>query len=108
MATETAVPVTAENFHKLPRGSQLLIAYALFNDVWQVQLLRTDRDMLALLNCGWLVAKPSGAHGFVNGVFEDSIWTAFETIEGTILGGVTDAEMERFVARKGKEYPWLW
>ncbi|MBX3151985.1 hypothetical protein KF728_17640 [Candidatus Obscuribacterales bacterium] len=108
MATETAEPVTAENFHKLPRGSQLLIAYALFNDVWKIQLLRTDRDILALLNSGWLVAKPSGAHGFVNGVFEDSTWAAFETIEDKILGSVTDGEMERFVARKGKEYPWLW
>lgn len=108
MATETELPVTAENFHKLPRGSQLLIAYALFNDLWNIQLLRTDRDILALLNCGWMVAKASGAHGFINGVFEDSTWAAFETIEDKILGSVTDNEMERFVARKGKEYPWLW
>jgi len=108
MATDSAVPVTAENFHKLPRSAQLLIAYALFNDLWEIQLLRTDRDFLALVNSGWLIAKPCGAHGFVNGVFEDSTWAAFETIENKIFDGVTNNEMERFVARKGGEYPWLW
>jgi hypothetical protein len=108
MTADTATPVTIETFHKLPRGSQLLVAYALFNDKYELQLQKSDKDMLGLLNVSWLVAKPGNTHGIVNCNFPDEIWGGFEEIEDKILGSVTEAELTRFVSRKGHEYPWLW
>jgi len=108
MSTDTARPVTAESFVKLPRGAQLMAAYALINDKWQIQMMKNDIEMIALVSAGWLVAKPSAMHGIVNCEFPDDVWTGMEAIEPTILNSVTEDEMERYTKRKGKEYPWLW
>lgn len=108
LMTETVTTVNAENFFKLPKGSQVFVAYALTHDVWEMQLLKTDRDMLPLLNFNWLVVMPTTTHGVVNGHFPDEVWLALETFEDKVMNSVSRSEMERFIARKGKEYPWLW
>ena len=103
-----ATATSKESFFKLPRGSQLLVAYALINDKWELQLMKSDRDMLGLVNVGWLVANPSSTHGIVNCNFPDDIWDGFESIETNILDSISEDDMARYGQRKGKEYPWLW
>lgn len=108
MSTEVVVPVSKETFLQLPRGAQLVVAYALMNDLFDMELMKTDADMAALVNVGWLTIRPSYGHGIVNGEFPDKVWQAFEAIEDSIMSGISDQEMERFKSRKGKAYPWLW
>lgn len=108
MTTDAVVPVSKEAFLKLPRGAQLFVAYALMNDLFDLELLRSDADMAALVSVGWLTIRPSYGHGIVNGEFSEKVWQGFEEFEDAIMSGISDQEMERFILRKGKAYPWLW
>lgn len=108
MTTEAVVPVSKDAFFQLPRGAQLVVAYALMNDLFDLELMKTDTDMAALVNVGWLTIKPSYGHGIVNGEFSEKVWQAFEAFEDSIMSAVSQQEMERFILRKGKAYPWLW
>ncbi|MDZ4833284.1 MAG: hypothetical protein SGJ27_05730 [Candidatus Melainabacteria bacterium] len=106
MTAET--PVNKDSFFLLPRGAQLMVAYVLTNELFHFELMKSDGDMVALRGAGWLNVTPSATHGFVNGEFSDSTWQGFEDMEDSILGSVTATEMDRYKARKGKAYPWLW
>lgn len=109
MPQETVVlPVTKEGFSKLPRGAQLLVAYVLTNDLFSLELSKTDADMIALANAGWIEVKPSFTHGIVNGQFSDQQWQGLEDIEAAVMATVSKDELERYKMRKGKAYPWLW
>ncbi len=106
--TDATTPVSFESFVKLPRGAQLLVAYCLVNDLFDVQLLRNDQDMLALAQYGWMVLAKTSIHGVFECSFPESTLHDLEKVEGKILASISEQEMERYKARKGKEYPWLW
>ncbi len=107
-AEKTIWPVTKDTFFKLPRGAQLLVAYVLINDLFKLQLQINDEDMIALRSVGWLDAGLAVTHGIVNSEIAENIWQGFEAIEDDIMASISEDEMERYVARKGKSYPWLW
>ncbi len=108
--TASMTRVNAQDYAKMPRGSQMLIAYALVNDQSQLQLLETDRDARPLLLAGWLVEKlgPVQVHGCHFVEFPDEVWSDLLGIADEILSSMTEDEFERFKARKNKAYPWNW
>lgn len=108
MTTTELHSASTEKFFKLPRGAQLMVAYALVNDQWDLQLLRNDPDGLALREAGWLQEKQAKIKGF--GVFEfsDDAWEKMQSIREQVLGSITEDELDNFKSRKSKAYPWLW
>ncbi len=108
MTITDAIPVSFENFVKLPRGAQFFVAYCLLNDAFDLQLLMNDQDMQALVEYGWLVPSKSTTHGIYDCSFPDSTLLKLEEFESKILSSITEEEMDRYKSRKGKEYPWLW
>lgn len=106
--SEVQTTVSSEAFFRLPRGAQLLIAYALLNDLWDMRLMRNDPDMHSLKAHGWLVCKVTTTVGVLHCQFPEAVWNGLEGIEEAVLGSISEDEMERFKARKSKAYPWLW
>jgi hypothetical protein len=107
-AETTTWPVNKDTFFQLPRGAQLLIAYVLINDLFNLQLQKNDADKTALVNVGWLLVRPTTTHGILDAEFPENIWQGFESIEDQIMASINEDEMARYTARKGKSYAWLW
>lgn len=85
-----------------------MVAYALVNDQWDLQLLRTDPDGLALREAGWLMEKQAKIKGFGLFEFSDDAWENMQSIREQVLGSITEDELDNFKSRKSKSYPWLW
>jgi hypothetical protein len=111
MVIETSKAGPIETFRKLPRGAQLLIAYFLYNKLWELQLLEKDPDAQALVAIGWLVAKRRGVEkitGCKTYEFSEAGADGIDSIRDEILASVIGEEMEHYKRRKDKLYPWLW
>lgn len=98
-------------FKKLPRGAQLLVAYCLYNKMWEVQLMEQDPDAQALVGIGWIIGRRRGNEkimGCKSFEFTDAGADAVEGMREDVLASVREEELENYKQRKGKLYPWLW
>jgi hypothetical protein len=111
MVIETGKSFSIEAFRKLPRGSQLLVAYCLYNKQWELQMMENDPDGQALVALGWFTEKTRGVER-IKGVktyeYAEYGFDVVETLRDEILASVNEDELKKYKTRKEALYPWLW
>ncbi|MBZ0186205.1 MAG: hypothetical protein K8F91_08095 [Candidatus Obscuribacterales bacterium] len=108
MVVGEEVSVRFEEFQKLSRGSQLLICYALHNELEELPMMGRDRDYVELLEYDWLEEKHSKIRGVRNFAFRDKVFDDLIAIKDRILDEYSEQDLDHYRESKRAYYPWLW
>lgn len=108
MATESKTPVSINDYNGLSRGSKLLLCYALYYGLDEIQLMMRDPDYPELAKLGWFEEKPSMIHGVKKFEIPDKLFDDLEKISDEVLSVFSVSDLEKYKKSKRASYPWLW
>ncbi len=106
--SNTSSSRNALDFAKLSRGAQILLAYILYEQLDDVQLLKSDPDGTALFEGGWLQEKKDKIHGVVIFELTSEGSDKLNKIEERVLSSISEDELDSYKGKKNTYYPWLW
>lgn len=100
--------ITLADLAKMPKETQMLLAYCLKKNNPDLTLLDDDTDACKLVSGDWLISVPCTTIGIMCFRIKPDVWRRLRSLRSVFLAHDLMSDLEAYRKRKSALYPWIW